>query len=161
MLKFFIWVYFAITLKRKCHHFDEIFITGCTESCQNDNFRCSQWWRFHQNDDIFVSLWYTNFIRVPVSHGSNKMSFMFVYFDGNVHVVRYICLTERIIPAICLPYTTYPPTTTENITTNHIWYFKTHYVEGNISIWIHMSSRLACPFSECYFSTANDIWIRL
>ena len=31
-----------ITLKRKCLHFDEIFITGCTESCQNDNFRCSQ-----------------------------------------------------------------------------------------------------------------------
>ena len=44
------------SLKRKCLHFDEIFITGCTESCQNDNFRCSQWWNFHQNDDIFVSV---------------------------------------------------------------------------------------------------------
>ena len=44
-------------LKRKCLHFDGIFITGCTESCQNDNFRCSQWWRFHQNDHIFVSVW--------------------------------------------------------------------------------------------------------
>ena len=44
------------TLKRKCLHFDEIFITGCTESCQNDNFQCSQWWKFHQNDDIFVSV---------------------------------------------------------------------------------------------------------
>ena len=38
---------------RKCHHFDEIFVTGCTESCHFDNFRCSQWWKFHQNDDIF------------------------------------------------------------------------------------------------------------
>ena len=46
----------TITLKRKCRHFDEIFITGCTESCQNDNFQCSQWWKFHQNDDIFVSV---------------------------------------------------------------------------------------------------------
>ena len=45
------------TLKRKCLHFDEIFITGCTESCQNDNFQCSQWWKFHQNDDIFVSVY--------------------------------------------------------------------------------------------------------
>ena len=44
------------SLKRKCLHFDEIFITGCTESCQNDNFQCSQWWKFHQNDDIFVSV---------------------------------------------------------------------------------------------------------
>ena len=43
------------SLKRKCLHFDEIFITGCTESCQNDNFQCSQWWKFHQND-IFVSV---------------------------------------------------------------------------------------------------------
>ena len=47
----------AYTLKRKCHHFDEIFITGCTESCHFDNFRCSQWWRFHQNEDIFVSVY--------------------------------------------------------------------------------------------------------
>ena len=46
------------SLKRKCLHFDEIFITGCTESCQNDNFQCSQWWKFHQNDDIFVSVIY-------------------------------------------------------------------------------------------------------
>ena len=37
----------------KCH-FDDIFITACTESCQNDNFRCSQWWKFRQNDDILV-----------------------------------------------------------------------------------------------------------
>ena len=47
--------------KRKCHHFDEIFITGCTESCQNDNFQCRQWRKFRQNDDISVSV----FISVP------------------------------------------------------------------------------------------------
>ena len=48
------------SLKRKCCHFDEIFITDCTESCQNDNFQCSQWWSFRQSDDIFVSvLWWT------------------------------------------------------------------------------------------------------
>ena len=44
------------TLKRKCLHFDEIFNTGCTGSCQNDNFQCSQWLKFCQNDDIFVSV---------------------------------------------------------------------------------------------------------
>ena len=32
--------------------FDEIFITDCTGSCHFDNFQCSHWWKFHQNDDI-------------------------------------------------------------------------------------------------------------
>ena len=48
------------TLKRKCRHFDGIFITGCAVSCQNHNLRCSQWRKFRQNDDI--SFWvYTVF----------------------------------------------------------------------------------------------------
>ena len=42
-------------LKQKYLHFDEIFITGCTGSCQNDNFQYSQWWQFRQND-IFAKL---------------------------------------------------------------------------------------------------------
>ena len=51
------WALFQ-SLKRKCLHFDEIFITGCTGSCQNDNFQCSQWLKFRQIDDIFVSVIY-------------------------------------------------------------------------------------------------------
>ena len=43
-------------LKQKCRHFDEIFITGCTGSCHFDNFHCSQWWTFHQNEDFSVSV---------------------------------------------------------------------------------------------------------
>ena len=46
----------SMTLKRKCRHFDEILITGCTGSCHFDNFQCSQWWKFHQNEDISVSV---------------------------------------------------------------------------------------------------------
>ena len=34
------------TLKRTGCHFDEIFITGCTERCHFANFQCSQWWGF-------------------------------------------------------------------------------------------------------------------
>ena len=45
-----------LPLKRKCCHFDEILITDCTESFHFDNFRCSQWWKFRQNDDISVSV---------------------------------------------------------------------------------------------------------
>ena len=44
------------TLKRKCRHFDEMFITGRTEIYQNDNLQCSQWWKFRQNDDFSVSV---------------------------------------------------------------------------------------------------------
>ena len=44
------------SLKRKCRHFDEIFITGCTGSCHFDNFQCGQWWKFRQNYTIFVSV---------------------------------------------------------------------------------------------------------
>ena len=50
----------CITLKRKSLHFDEMFITGCTGSCQTDNFQCSQWWKLRQNDDIFVSVYTGN-----------------------------------------------------------------------------------------------------
>ena len=39
----------------ECFHFDKIFITGCTGSCQNDNFQWSQWSKFHQNDEIVIS----------------------------------------------------------------------------------------------------------
>ena len=36
------------------YHFHKIFANGCTGSCQNDNLQCSQWLKFHQNDDISV-----------------------------------------------------------------------------------------------------------
>ena len=42
--------------KWKCRHFDEIYVIGSAESCQNDNFRCSNWRQFHRNGDIFVSV---------------------------------------------------------------------------------------------------------
>ena len=53
----------AGSLKRKCHHFDLIFITGCTGSCQNDNFQCSQRWKFRQNHEISVSVFMQNCVR--------------------------------------------------------------------------------------------------
>ena len=33
--------------------FCDIFITGCSGSCQNEPFQCSQWWQFRQNDIPF------------------------------------------------------------------------------------------------------------
>ena len=34
-------------------HFGEILITGCAESCKNDNFQCSQWWNFGKMTFLF------------------------------------------------------------------------------------------------------------
>ena len=36
----------SCSLQRHCN--DKTFTTGCTESCQNHNFWCSQWWEFCQ-----------------------------------------------------------------------------------------------------------------
>ena len=46
-------------MKRKYCHFDDIFITACTKSCQNDNFWYSQWWICRQNDVSVSVLWIT------------------------------------------------------------------------------------------------------
>ena len=40
-------------------HFDENFITGCTGNCHFDNFHWSQWWKFHQNDGVSISVRFT------------------------------------------------------------------------------------------------------
>ena len=74
-------------LKRKCCHFDEILITDCTESCHFDNFRCSQWWKFHQNDDISVSV-------KPVT----RKMFPFddvIMLDFDFEVLRYLTRFHR------------------------------------------------------------------
>ena len=39
-------------LKRKCRPFDEIFISVCVESCQNGNYRWSQWRKY--GNAIFI-----------------------------------------------------------------------------------------------------------
>ena len=44
------------TLKQKHHHSDKTIVTSCTENCQFDNFWYSQWWLFHQNDNIPISV---------------------------------------------------------------------------------------------------------
>ena len=48
--KLHLWQNSMSSLNWKCCHFDIIFIIGFTGSCQNDNFQCNQWWKFHQND---------------------------------------------------------------------------------------------------------------
>ena len=48
-----------ILLKRKCRYFDQIFVTGCTGSCQNNNFlyrqQFSSKWRHFRFSAITIS----------------------------------------------------------------------------------------------------------
>ena len=89
------------SLKRKCLHFDEIFVTGCTGSCQNDNFQCSQWLKFRQNDDIFVSVlaWYMRLVqdisvcvsqvRMLDTHLTNDWSDKYNYIGSHQHRMEW------------------------------------------------------------------------
>ena len=65
-----------------------MFITGCTGSCQNDNFQCSQWWKFRQNDDIFVSV-----SCAPKLIATNHASF------GIIALLK-MCLSSHSIPCV-------------------------------------------------------------
>ena len=51
------------TLKRACRHFDKIYIYGCTGKCHYNNFHCSQWRKFRQNDKISVSVYACQYFR--------------------------------------------------------------------------------------------------
>ena len=56
-------VVIIVSLNWICFHSYEIVVTGCTESCHFDNFRCRQWWKFCQNDilvsvNVFISSYY-------------------------------------------------------------------------------------------------------
>ena len=42
-----------ISLKQK-YYFEDFFIIGCTGSCHPDNFQCSQWWRCHHNENVYI-----------------------------------------------------------------------------------------------------------
>ena len=58
-------------------YFDEIFITGWTGSCQNDNFQCTQWWKFCAASD-------ENFMQPVMKISSKWPHFQFGNHDANI-----------------------------------------------------------------------------
>ena len=52
----FCYVTMRETLKKKYRHFDKIVNVGCTWSRQNENFQCSQWWKFRHNGDSSIAI---------------------------------------------------------------------------------------------------------
>ena len=94
-------IYWLI-LTLKCCNFDDIFITGWTENCQNHNYKWSQWQNFYQNDIIFVLVTVTYNLmskrivllhRIPTSKGSDQCStkqYISRYLRENVRPCSYI-----------------------------------------------------------------------
>ena len=94
----------------------KLFITGCTGSCQNENFQCSQWWKFRQIGAIFVSVTVLNnnngnTLQPPttstklVSYGGPQIFFqrsIFVTFSSLV-IKAFIFLDEFYEPQFLLP----------------------------------------------------------
>ena len=55
---------------------NEIFITGCIRSCQNDKLECSQWQKFHQRNYIFILVVLIMCILGGINHKSDKQPHM-------------------------------------------------------------------------------------
>ena len=67
----------TISLKRKCRHFDEIFVIGRNECCQIDNFLCSQWQQL-----IKMIMFPFQYLSAPWEYwGQEKMTFSRVFFQ--------------------------------------------------------------------------------
>ena len=96
-----------IALKGKYHHFDDIFITGGTWSCHHfDKIQCSQWWKFHQNDNICdprLQTWPVVFLEVYIDalmedcgisseywqQRSNSLSYLRILFTWKKKTYKY------------------------------------------------------------------------
>ena len=84
--------------KQKCH-FNEILITGCTGSCNFDNFQCSQWWKFNQND-ISVSVWWLKLPYIYTNRQDNKPQYLLWKLTIQMPLVN---ITTRKFSQIMIP----------------------------------------------------------
>ena len=74
------------SLTQKCGHFDESFTTGCSAMCHFDRFCCHQWWQFHQNDNISVSV----LLMGSQSQSNNELCILLLVHSANDIVLRAI-----------------------------------------------------------------------
>ena len=76
----------SYSLTQKCGHFDDIFIAGCSASCHFDNFWCHQWWKFHRNDNISVSV----LLMGSQSQSNNELCILLLVHSANDIVLKAI-----------------------------------------------------------------------
>ena len=136
------------TPKRKCLHFDEILIIGCTGSCQNDNFQCSQWWKFSQNDDIYVSV----YIIVTGCIESGQTSFRTASDENFVKMTKFLsqypCSTFEIVALFAIPGYEWPYYN-ETIF-NHKEYSALSIYHGHIFLKISLKTPHSSPMTASY-----------
>ena len=144
-------------LKRKCRHFDKIFVTGCTERCQNDNVQCSQWRKCHQNDNIFVSVWWLRLmthIQITYMWYRSKMG----GFDRNISevngIIRELALCELELALEFINIFTHTVKGCHSVTT--IWQWPDeHYSDVIMSTMESRITSLTILYSTIY-SGANQ-----
>ena len=106
------------TSESKCHHVGKYVITGCTGSCQNDNFQCSQCWQFYHHDNsslsvyktlVFFTLWWHDLCMMLSSHlaeQNHKIIYLSIFSGvwylhkghAGVHGCHFICQMAGILP---------------------------------------------------------------
>ena len=87
------------SLKRISCYIDGIVITGCTGSCHDDNFGCSQWWQFRQMMAFPFQFQYTiwckfrSIPRVSINHVTKSWTSTWIYHlpGGNIYSIRGVC----------------------------------------------------------------------
>ena len=86
-------------LKWKSHHFDEIFITGCTYSCQNVNFRLY----VTRNYLVFMFIVIVAFIAAHVTIFDISLSFDFYFGKSAISVLpgKKKNAMEKCFPCVC------------------------------------------------------------
>ena len=86
------------TLKLKCRHIDDILIIVCTASCHFQNFHCSQWLKFHQNVNIFVSVNNTTWIHIDINSWLPSHSIWRHRSGSTLAQIVVCCLAAKTLP---------------------------------------------------------------
>ena len=78
------------SLQNKWQHTDETFITSSKSS--NNTFRCSQWWQFHQYDNISVSM-----LVLYCIHIRHCVKICWLFLDQGEILACYLLISNMVI----------------------------------------------------------------
>ena len=87
-----------MTLKPKGRHIDNLFVTGCTWGCRNDNLVGSQWREGCQYDDLLVSVDISMLVMASDENFIKLMTYPFrcglLHWPLNNHTINLVAIPE-------------------------------------------------------------------
>ena len=92
------------SVKRKCHHFDEICIIGCTESCLSGNFQL-KWQHFHSSIAVQLNHSRDIFCKTLIIHIPYiwyvwqiwELKFRSIAYNNHYHILHSVVLDHTIM----------------------------------------------------------------